>query len=233
MLAYRYIEDFNLILIPLDYFEIVLWILLCGVLGMISYLFIKESKKNKMFIYPALFFILNIGARIIRLIAKFSIGHPYGFKDFEGIQLILCIIYLLCTYLALFFYYIYLEKDLLKPTHHFFSIMVIIVIVLSFFNYLIPIMFFILIIPFLIAVLGVPGCYLYIAKISTEKKRVHALLMMIGLLLFIFGISFDAPTTAYFWKNVPSMEEFAQFSSPLLQIFGAIIFRYAFYLEKK
>ncbi len=233
MLFYEYIADFNVALDFLDGIEISLWIILCIVLAYVGLSFIKDVKKSKMFVFMGLFFLLNIGTRIVRLISKFIVGQEYGNVTMEGPQLFLSYFYLAFTYLALFFYYIYLERDVLKKSHHFFSIMVILVIIISIINYFIPEAMIILIIPFLIAVLGVPGCYLYVAKISTGQVRKYAILMFLGLFLLLFGITLDAPTTSKVWVNVPFMPEFANIGAPSTQILGVILYKYISYLQKK
>jgi hypothetical protein len=233
MLFYKYIADFNVELDFVDGIEISLWILCCFILAYMGYVFIKETRKTKMFIFMGLFFVLNIGVRIVRLIAKFIVGHEYAQVSHEGIQLILSIFYISFTYSAVFFYYIYLERDVLRKSHHFFSIMVIATFIITIINYIIPAAIVILIIPFLIAILGVPGCYLYVAWVSTGDVRRNAILMFIGLLLFIFGITFDAPTTSRIWVNVPFLPEFSQLGAPSLMIIGALIYRYSFHLQKK
>ena len=105
--------------------------------------------------------------------------------------------------------------------------------ILTIVNYFIPEAIIILIIPFIIAVLGVPGCYLYVAWISTGDVRKNAILMFLGLLLFIFGITFDAPTTTRIWVNVPLLPEFSKFGAPILMIIGALLYRYSFHLQEK
>ena len=124
MLFYEYSSDFNVKLDILDDIEIGLWITLCVILAYVGFSFIRDSRKSRMFVFMGLFFLLNIGTRIVRLISKFIVGHEYGNVIMEGPQLFLSYFYLSFTYLALFFYYIYLEKDVLKKSHHFFSIMV-------------------------------------------------------------------------------------------------------------
>jgi hypothetical protein len=232
MLFYEFIGEFNIILDSLDNFEIILWVIVCILFAYIGLKFIQESKETKMFIFVGLFFMLTIGARVVRMISKFIVGHEYGDNTFEGIQLPLSFFYLMFSYLGSLFYYIFLERDILKKTHHFFSIMVIVVMFLTILNYFFE-MFFWLTITFLIVILGVPGCYFYIAVISSGDTRKHALMMMAGLLLVIFGLSLDNPTPASLYKQIPFMPEFAQFGAPSLQILGAFLFRYAFLLQKR
>ena len=233
MLFYEFIGEFNVILDSLDFFEIILWVIVCIVFAYMGYKFILDSKETSMFVFIGLFFVLAIGGRIIRLIAKFIVGHVYGDFSFEGIQVILAFSFLMFTYLAVFFYYLYLERDILKKTHHFFSIIVLIDITLSILNYFIPELFVLLTIIFLILVLVVPGCYIYVAWISTGDIRRNALLMMIGLMLIIFGLTLDSPTTAGLYVKIPFMPEFAKFGAPSLQILGAILYRYTFILGRK
>jgi hypothetical protein len=233
MLFYVYDGDFNVSLDFLDGIEISLWILCCFVLAYMGYVFIKETRRTKMFIFMGLFFILNIGARIVRMISKFIVGHEYAQVSQEGAQLILSYFYISFTYTALFFYYIYLERDVLRKSHHFVSTMVIATFIITVINYFIPAAIVILIIPFLIAVLGVPGCYVYVAWVSTGDVRRNAILMFLGLLLIIFGITFDAPTTQRIWINVPLLPEFSQMGAPSLMIIGALTYRYSFHLTKE
>ena len=77
--------------------------------------------------------------------------------------------------------------------------MVIATFIITIINYFILAAIIILIIPFLIAVLGVPGCYVYVAWVSTGDVRRNAVLMFIGLFLIILGITLDAPTTSKIW----------------------------------
>ena len=231
MLVYEYIGEFNIILGPLDYIEILLWMLVCIVFIYIGYQFILKAKDAEMFIFAGLFFFLTVGARIIRLIAKFVIGQEYGVINFVGIQLVLSFFFIMFTYLGLFFYYLYLERDSLKKSHHFFSIMVIINIIITILNYFFPELIIILVIVFLIAILGLPSCYIYIAKITSGSTRRRSLMMMGGLLLIIFGITLDAPTPSRLYVNIAFMPEFAMFGAPALQILGAII--YTFILRRK
>jgi hypothetical protein len=182
MLFYDFQGEFNVILDSFDIFEIILWIFVIIVFAFMGYKFILDSKETKMFIYIGLFFVLAIGARIIRLIAKFVVGHVYGDYKFDGIQVFLAFFFLMFTYLSAFVYYRYLERGILRKTYHFFSTIVLVDITLSILNYLIPELFPILTIIFLILVLVLPGCYFYVAWVSTGDVKRNAILMMVSFL---------------------------------------------------
>ena len=186
-------------------------------------MFYKDSKElNKMFLSLGLFFGLFSISRVLRLIAKYVIGYPYGMTDFRGSLLIIAITFNTISYIGIFMYYLYIESNVLKKSYHIMSGLVVIVVVLSFVTYFIPDTIFILTIPYLIVILGLPAIYAYLAIISEGRVRKNALFVFIGALLFLLGNAFDVPSIAKLIAGIPSLPEIAQIAAPPLQIVGGM-----------
>ena len=226
MLLYEYVREFTITFTLFDYIELGLWILSMIIFALIAYSFFQHSReKNRMLIYPALFFFLYIIARIFRLIAKFVIGYPYGEYQFTGILFVLAVFYLIFAYTGLFLFYFFLERTTLNQTHYFFSGLVVVIIILSIVNYSIPIPLFILFTLYLIMIFGVALFYLYIASQSMEDARTRALLITAGLVFIAIGSGFDAPTVVHLLGGIDLLRIIMKFGAPLLLIFGALFVR--------
>ena len=117
---------------------------------------------------------------------------------------------------------------MLKKTHFFLSGLVILVVILSFIVYFIPIMIIILIIPYIIVILGIPAIYAYLAIISEGNVRKNALMVFIGAFLFVLGNVLDVPIVAKLMADVPLLAEISQILAPPLQIASAIFIRMGF-----
>ncbi len=224
MLLYEYISEYNIRFNALDYAEIVLWIISVVLMAVIGISFLKFGKKqNKNAYYIAIFFYLFIAGRISRLIAKFVVGYPYGFFEFTGVLFTLAFLYTVTTYVGLFFIYLFIERQILKKSHYFFSILVIVVTILSLLNYMYPIIMFILAPLYILVLLGLPIIFIVLGIKSSGDVRKNAFIIAIGIVMFEVGIAFDVPEAASIWINVPGMREITQFASPLLQIVGSIL----------
>lgn len=182
-----------------------------------------STKFNINAIYIGLFFLWFILGRIARLYAKFVVGYEYGFFEFTGILLTLAIIYTITTYIGLFFIYFYIERAIIKKTHYFFSILVIIVTVLSIINYQVPETMVLLAPLYVVVLLGLPLIFINLARQTQGSVRKNALSVAIGILCFEFGIAFDVPEAASIWINVPGLPLITQIASPILQIIGCIL----------
>jgi hypothetical protein len=209
----------------LDLIEIILWFGSIILLVLIGYVFLKDAKNKvltKNFILIGTFFYWFIGARICRLIAKFIIGYPYGFFEFDDVLLLLAILYTIFSYTGLFMIFLFLERTILKKTHYFFSIMVILTTVLSIVNYQIPIIAFLAPL-YVIVLLGMPLIFLNLARKSSGSVRRNALIVAIGIVFFVLGVAFDIPEAASIWATIPGMQDITKFASPILQIIGVIM----------
>ncbi|MFO8017571.1 MAG: hypothetical protein R6U96_02965 [Promethearchaeia archaeon] len=113
----------------------------------------------------------------------------------------------------------------MKQTHYIFSILVIVVIILSIVNYSVPVPLYILAPLYIIMIFGVAVFYLYIASQSMGDARTRALLITAGLVLIVFGSGFDAPTVVHLLAALPFTRIFMKFSAPTLLILGTILVR--------
>jgi len=190
----------------------------------LGFSFLRFAKKvNKNSYYIGLFFFWFIAARICRLIAKFYIGYPYGFFEFEGNLFILALLYTLFSYIGLFFIYFFIERTILKKSRYFFSILVVVVTILSILNYIYPAAMVILTPLYIIVLFGLPIIFINLAIKSSGAVRKNALIVAIGIFLFELGIAFDIPEAASIWINVPGLPEFTKLASPVLQIIGCTL----------
>lgn len=229
ILFYRYFDEYNIELNALDYFEIFLWILSMVVFIIVGLTFYKDSKKrNKMYINLALFFSFFAISRVFRLISKFVIGYQYGTTQFTGTLLILAILFNIVSYIGLFAYYLYLEKRVVKKTHYFLSICIIIVIIISIISYFVYVFIYLLIPFYLIVILSIPIIYTILAIRSEGKVRVSAIIIMIGMMLIIIGNALDAPGFAPFLARLPILTVIAQIAAPSLMIVGCLLIRKGF-----
>lgn len=233
ILLYTYISEYNLILNGLDYLEIILWIISSVFFLWMGYKFyIKSKDQNKMFLYITGLFLLLIIARLIRFYTKFIIGYEYGTTNFTVTILYLSIAYNIVLFAAIFMFYFLLERTELKRTHHFFSFMVWVTLVLIIINWSVPEILVILIIAYAITLLGLPIIYIYIGIISTGEVRRRAFLISLSMGVLVFGILLDSPTVARVIVTIPNGPEFAQISSPLLLIIGSYLVLIGFRKKK-
>lgn len=231
MLFYEYISEFNVVLNELDYIEIALWIVSIIVLLIIGSKFLIDIKKGvlgKIFITAGLFFFWFIAGRICRLLAKFYVGYEYGFFQFQGILLILAIIYTITTYTGLFFIAYFFEKTTIKKTHFAFSAMVIAVTVLSILNYFNDLFMIILAPLYIFVLLGIPLTFINLAIKASGDVRRKSLMVAFGVIIFVFGIAFDVPEAAAIWIAIPGMPDFTKIASPIFQIIGLIMLNIGF-----
>jgi len=231
ILFYEYISEYNVILDNLDYIEILLWaisIIIMFIIGTIFLIDVKKGTLNKVFIFVGLFFYWFIAGRICRLIAKFLVGYEYGFFEFEGVLLVLAILYTITTYAGLFFISYFFEKTYIKKTHFMFSVLVIVAAVLSIVNYEFPDIMLLLTPIYIIVLLGIPLVFINLAIKGSGSVRRKALMVAIGVIIFVLGIAFDVPEAAVIWMNVPGLPEFAKFASPIFQIIGIILLYFGF-----
>jgi len=116
---------------------------------------------------------------------------------------------------------------IVKKSHYIFSILVAAATILSVINYFPFNCVFLILMPFYVVVLfGLPGIFLNLAYKSSGIVRRNALLIVVGILMFEFGIVFDIPEARELWIGVP--EIILKFGAPLLQIFGTLLIRKGF-----
>ncbi len=232
MIFYEYISEYNIVLDALDYAEITLWFIDIIILAIIGINFLRESKEVKNFKYVGLFFFFFIVGRFCRLYSRFSVGYEYGFFAFSGVLLNLAIGYTISTYIGLFFIYFFIEREMIKKTHYLFSMLVVVLTVLSLFNYFIPEIMIILIPLYVVTLLSFPCIFINIAVKGTGLVRKKAIIITIGMIIFILGVMFDIPEGASIWITVPGLPEFTKFGAPICQLSGAILIRKGFVKEE-
>lgn len=228
ILFYEYISDYSIILDGLDNAEIVLWIISMIIMGIVGILFIRDTKEKKNFKYIGLFFLSFIFARVCRLFSKFVIGYEYGDYQFEGVLFIAQFLYTTISYFSLFFIYYYGENEILTKSHHFFTILVIVVTVLSILNYIFPILMIILTPLFLFLVFALPGVLIKHGRKVGGRLGTKSFISALGIILFIVGIIFDVPEVAFIWMSFPGFPNVLKILAPVLQIIGTIVVRYGF-----
>jgi len=228
ILFYEYIYESYIVLDGLDYAEIVLWIISMVVMAIVGLLFMLDMKKIKNFKYIGFFLFSFIIARVCRLYSKFVIGYEYGDYQFEGALFIAQFLYTTISYFSLFFIFYYGENEILTRSHHFFTILVIIVTVLSILNYIFPILMIILTPLFLFLVLALPSVLIKHGRKVGGRLGTKSLIAAFGIILFIVGVIFDVPEVAPIWMNFPGFPNVLKILAPVLQIMGPIVVRYGF-----
>lgn len=232
MLFYKYISEYNIVLDASDYFELALWYANIALIVVVGIYFLRFGKKeNKNAYYVALFWFLFAIGRICRLYAKFVVGYPYGFFEFTGILFWLAFWYTIITYIGLFFIYLFIEHTVTKK-FPFFTVLVVIMIILSILNYRFPIFMVVLAPLYIIVLLGISILFFILAYKSSGTIRKNALIIAVGIVLFELGIAFDIPESASIWITIPGMYVFTKFASPILQIIGCILIQKGFPKEK-
>ena len=231
ILFYDYNSPYDIELDGLDVVEIILWFITMVLMAYIGYLFIQERRKVKNFKYVGYLFISLIGARVFRLISKFIIGYQYGDYQFEGELFVLQILYTLVSYFGLFFIYYYGEKEILTSSRHFFTILVVIVTIISILNYVFPILMVILTPLFILLMIVLPGVLIIGGSRVEGILRRKSYIVAFSILSIIFGIAFDIPEASIIWINVPGLPTICKILAPVLQILGTIGVRHGLTLE--
>ncbi len=230
MLLYEYISPGVINLDMLDYIEIILWfisILVLAIIGIKFFLDVKKGVLNKTFNWVGAFFLWFIAGRICRLIAKFVIGYEYGYFAFKDTLLLLAIVYTITTYTGLFCIGFFFERNILKKTHYIYSCLVIAATILSIINYQIDVM--IILTPiYVVVLLGIPIVFLNLARKMSGNLRTKAIMVAIGVIIFVLGIAFDVPEAASIWIGIPGFQDFAKIGSPIFQIIGILLLNYGF-----
>jgi hypothetical protein len=178
-----------------------------------------------------LFFYLFIIARIFRLIVKFHYGDPDIGGTLEGEAFILESLYTIISYIGVFFLYFGFERSFLKKTHYFFSILTIIVTILSIIDFLTRSLTTITIILFIGLNLGIPLIYLYIAIKGSGNVRQKAIYVFIAYWCFAFSIAMDIPDGKVIFGFLPL--EFLILFPPFIQIISFFFFRAGFRSDKE
>ncbi|TFG19069.1 MAG: hypothetical protein EU533_07110 [Promethearchaeota archaeon] len=217
-----------MVLGPLEYTALVLWIISIIFLAIAGTLFMRDYKKseNIFFFWISLFFFLFILSRILRITVKFYIGEPPAGEPLTGDAFILESIYTIVSYIGLFCVYFALEKTLVKKSHFFFSIVVWVTCILSIIDFITRTLLWLTLPFFILTVLGLPVIFLYLAAKSSGEVRRNSLLVAIGVIMFIFGIAFDIPDGKPIFIVLGDV--FLAIVPPILQILAVIILRKGF-----
>lgn len=180
---------------PIEYTEIVLWLISMGILAVTGALFVRDYKRlnNKYFLRISFFFFLFILAKMFRLIVRFYIGEPTPGQPLEGDAFILESVYTIVSYIGLFFVYYALEKDVVKKTHFFFSILVWVTCVVSIIDFITRSLLFVTVILFIATVFGLPLIFLGLAIKSSGVVRRNSIIVAIGVIILFLSIATDIP----------------------------------------
>ena len=216
--------------------EIILWIIAIvlfgfGSLGMYR---IYRKEQYKFYLGISIFFALFVFCRICVMILV------YGFGFIGDIHYLVPYPHLLwlqigfsLSYLAVFILYFVVERYAIH-TKYIFSILTMVLLVLSILNYFIPENIFIYQIPFFIIILaGFPIIYLYLAWKNPGEVRTNSLILATGLIIIEFGMVIGIPSAQYaLWSSIAPSILYEMFS-PILHAIGTIIIYIGFSRPKE
>jgi len=221
---------------PLQLTEITLWIISMVCLVIVGILFVKDYRKNNniYFFWLSLYFFLFTIARSLRLIVKFYIGEPawsagQPAPELTGMAWILESAYTILSYIGLFFIYYAMESTFIKKTHYFFSIWVWVVTAISLIDFVTRTLTAINVILFLVLVMGLPVIFLNLAIKSSGSVRKNALIVFVGILLFILSVGMDIPDGKVLFGVLPA--EVLAIVPPVCAITSCYFFRRGFKTE--
>ncbi|MHA1147375.1 MAG: hypothetical protein ACTSR8_03950 [Promethearchaeota archaeon] len=215
---------------PIDIFELILWFISIAVLFVIAFVFMKDylKIKNTYFFYLSLFFILLIVARIFRLIVKFYIGEPPIGRPFEGEAFFFESLFLITMYIALFFIYFAIERNILKKTYFIFSILVCILCVIAIINLLFfNILLYIAIVLFIVTIAGLPLIFFSLGIKTSGELRKSSFFVVLGAVLAEIGLAFDIPEGYVIWNEMGVLS-IIKLLAPILQIAGFMLINKGF-----
>lgn len=215
----------EVVLGPIEYIELSLWIVSMVALGIVGVLYLNDYKKTKQFfcVWVSLFFFLFILGRYFRILVRFYIGEPPIGGTFEGEALTYEILYTLVTYTGLFFLYFAIERKLIPQTRYTFSILTWISCILTIIDFTTRTIYFITIPIFLVVLLIMPSIFVYISTKTNGKSRQNALLIVIAILLFELGIVMDIPEGRIVFGGLPAV--FLAIVPPSLTIISCFFLR--------
>ena len=225
MLLLEVLSQYNVRLEGIDYIELALWIIVCGVLAFGSLFFWREYKKgnNSFFLMSSIEFVCFLAARVLRSYLKYYVGQPVGTASYPLDILILQIMIGWLNSIAIFLLYYDLERKQIKKTHYLFSIVSIamgVIITLEALTRDLTLAAF-LIWLFIIVMVGLPLMYLYIAIISSGSLRKRAIIIALGTLLTGIAFGMDQPTGTHVFGGI--LSNLSTVIVPIFQIIGFIL----------
>jgi len=219
---------YNIKLGYIDYIELSLWIILCGVLifGSISILMKYRKTQISLFLIYAIVCIFFLIARILRIYLKFFIGERSERVPYPPDVLILRILIAIFNNLSLFLLYFDLEKKQIKKSHYAFSIMVWVQLTLIILEAITRdiLIRIILIIVYIIVVAGLPLMYFYIGIKAKGNLRTRAIMIGIGISLVILSIAMDQPVGEIVFSGI--LEIIRDVFIPSIYIIGMLFLIY-------
>ncbi len=220
---------YNIKLGYIDYIELSLWIILCGVLvfGCIAILMKYRKTQISLFSIYVIVCIFFLIATILRIYMKFFMGKPIeGNPYYPPDVLILLILVAIFNNISLFLLYFDLEKKQIKESHYAFSIMVWVLLTIIILEAITRdiLIRIILIIMFIIVVAGLPFMYLYIGIKAKGNLRARALMIGIGIMLVCLSIAMDQPVGEIVFSGVH--EIIRAIFVPTIYIIGMLLLIY-------
>ncbi len=215
---------------PIEDIALILWILNIIEIVIVSVIFLRYFKKDKMSFYlgVAIFYILFCLARLSEIIRLYlnpgtPTNPPYTTLGFD---FWLKTSYTLFSYIGLTIIYFVLERYVFKRTKYIFTILVPITTVISIWFTVDPVnydLLFTITIPlYLVILFGIIFMYIYLAVKTSGEVRRNSIMIIFGILLFELGIIFALPEAqGTLWASIPL--EVLWILAPVLSIVGVIL----------
>lgn len=235
MLLLEVLGPYNVKLEFLDYIELTLWTIVSFILVFGCLSFLKQYKKtdNKFFLIASIQFAFFLVGRIIRIYLQYVIGQYWESKDpyTTDVMVFLILAGGFFSSAILLVYYNFERK--LQKTHYLFSLMSLFLVIFISLEIITrdSLVAAITAVLYIIASIGLPSIYVYIALNSTGKVRKRALIISLGMALVIIGISLVQLLRVDAFDIIISSD--FSFIFPLLQIIGFILVIYGFKKEEE